>query len=70
MGLERKIHDFLVAKQGSACNVIGISAQQMSNLKAERSGISTKKLKKILEANGVVGEITLNYENYNITIKF
>ena len=70
MGLEREIHDFLVRKAGGANKVLGISGQQMSNLKAGRSGISTKKLKQVLIENGLDAEITLQYGNTSIKLKF
>lgn len=68
--LERQIHDFLVDHCGSARKVQGISSEQLTNLKQGKSGISTKKLKEVLELNGISGKIILEDGQNTITINF
>lgn len=67
MNIEKQIHDFLVYKCGTAKEVKGISAVQLGNLKRGKSGISTKKLKEVLELNNIVGSIKLE-TNGNVLI--
>lgn len=72
MKLEQRIHAELLHKVGGLQkNIKGISQTTLSKMKRGNSGINTRVLKKIFEANGIDGTITLSSEEGSTTtIKF
>lgn len=70
MTLEQNIHYFLVHSCGGyQKNIKGISQTQLSKMKQGSSGISTKKLAEVLKANELTGNIVLQGEKSQTTIK-
>ena len=59
----KQIYDMLLDKAGTISDVKGISPTQLVNLRDGKSGISTKKLKEVLELNGLSATVTLKFEN-------
>ena len=63
MCIEKSIFEMLVQSAGAINKVKGISPTQLVNLRDGKSGISTKKLKEVLELNGLSATVTLKFEN-------
>ena len=64
----KQIYDMLLDKAGTISEVKGISPTQLVNLRDGKSGISTKKLKEVLELNGLSATVTLKFENTTTVI--
>lgn len=68
MQLEQSIYNVILSKIGVQENIKGISIDTFRKMKYGKSGMSTTTLKKVFQANGIEGSITLKYGNTTTTI--